>query len=212
MQDMVSKWGAKVAARGFTQIPNYLVQLNVFVHEDHKLPPAEMVVLLQLVATWWKKDEMPFPSMSTIADRAGISERQVQRAIKSLVEKGYVVKAKHKIKGIIASNVYDLTPLVQNLQTVADHYINKHPREIKIRVERMDDGSFAVRKPGTERASGIAPTQAEAITLARELNPGATVEVERVMHTSKGKPDHWRSDTTLSSLGGPTKKRKAKAA
>jgi predicted transcriptional regulator len=130
MQDIAAKWVLEVAERGFAQIPNYLIQLNLFVHDDHKLSPTEMVVLLQLVATWWKKDEMPFPSMNTLADRAGISERQVQRSIKSLEQKGYLKKAKKKIKGVIASNVYDLLPLVQILQTVAGHFINKHPRKI----------------------------------------------------------------------------------
>jgi predicted transcriptional regulator len=130
MQDIATKWGLEVAERGFAQIPNYLIQLNLFVHDDHKLSPAEMVVLLQLVATWWKKDEMPFPSMNTLAERAGISERQVQRSIKSLEQKGYLKKAKKKIKGVIASNVYDLSPLVRILGTVAEHFVNKHPRKI----------------------------------------------------------------------------------
>jgi len=132
MQDIAAKWGLEVAERGFAQIPNYLIQLNLYVHDDHKLSPAEMVVLLQLVATWWKKDEMPFPSMNTLAERAWISERQVQRSIKSLEQKGYLKKAKKKIKGVIASNVYDLSPLVSILQTVAAHFINKHPRKIVI--------------------------------------------------------------------------------
>jgi predicted transcriptional regulator len=131
MQDMTTKWGREVAERGFTQIPNYLVQINKFVHDDHKLSPAEMMVLLQLVASWWKKGEMPFPSMSTLAERTGISERQVQRAIKSLEQKGYLTKTKKKIKGVIASNVYDLSPLVQMLKDIAGHFINKHPRNIK---------------------------------------------------------------------------------
>lgn len=130
MQDIATKWGLEVAKRGFAQIPNYLIQLNLHVHDDHKLSPAEMVVLLQLVASWWKKDEMPFPSMSTLAERAWISERQVQRSIKSLEQKGYLKKAKKKIKGVIASNVYDLSPLVHILQTIAAHFINKHPRKI----------------------------------------------------------------------------------
>jgi predicted transcriptional regulator len=131
MQDMLSKWGREVAERGFTQVPNYLLQINMFVHDDHKLSPTEMVVLLHLVATWWKKSEMPFPSMNTIADRAGISERQVQRSIKALEQKGYLKKTKKKIKGVIASNVYDLSPLVKVLDEVAKHFINKHPRQIK---------------------------------------------------------------------------------
>ncbi len=184
-------------------MPNYLMQINLHVHDDHKLSPAEMVVLLQLVASGWKVNEMPFPSMSTLAERAGISERQVQRSIKALEQKGYVTKAKKKIKGVIASNVYDLSPLVKILQTVAEHFVNKHPRTIKtpevgqssgnsVFVERRQGGDYAVRKPQSQRAQAVAPTQAEAIDRARELNPGAVTHVERVRHVAAGKPDRWR--------------------
>lgn len=131
MQDIISKWGKEVAAGGFTQIPNHLIRINMFVHDDVKLSPTEMLVLLQLVASWWKKDEMPFPSMRTLSERIGISERQVQRSIKSLEQKGYVKTEKKKIKGVIAANVYDMTPLVAILKIVAEHYVTKHPRKLK---------------------------------------------------------------------------------
>ena len=70
MSDLVSKWGEVVAARGFTQVPNYLLMLNQFLADDEKLPPSEMMVLLTLVGSWWKKDSPPFPSVKSIADRS----------------------------------------------------------------------------------------------------------------------------------------------
>jgi len=75
---------------------------------------------------------MPYPSMRTLADKAGISERQVQRSINSLEKKGYFKKDRKKIKGVIATNSYDLTPLVEMLKIVAEHYVNKYPRNIKV--------------------------------------------------------------------------------
>jgi hypothetical protein len=59
-------------------------------------------------------------------------------------------------------------------------------------VERRPQGDFAVRRANAERASAVAPTQAEAVAEARKLEPNATVLVERVRHTSVGKPDQWR--------------------
>jgi uncharacterized protein DUF2188 len=61
-----------------------------------------------------------------------------------------------------------------------------------IYIERTDDGNYAVRRPGSDRASAILPTQAEAIDKARELSPGTAPDIERVRHTSGGKPDQWR--------------------
>lgn len=59
-------------------------------------------------------------------------------------------------------------------------------------VERRPEGDYAVRKPNSERASAVAPTQAEAIDRARQLNPDATIHVERVRNTTGGNPDKWR--------------------
>jgi pyridoxine/pyridoxamine 5'-phosphate oxidase len=59
-------------------------------------------------------------------------------------------------------------------------------------VEQRPEGDYAVRRPNSERASAVLPTQAEAIEKARELNPNIAPLVERVRHTSAGKPDQWR--------------------
>ena len=62
----------------------------------------------------------------------------------------------------------------------------------KVFVERRPQGDYAVRRPNSQRASSIAPTQAEAIAEARRLNPIGSVLVERVRTTNIGKPDKWR--------------------
>jgi hypothetical protein len=59
-------------------------------------------------------------------------------------------------------------------------------------IERREEGDYAVRKPGSERASAILPTQAEAIERAREMHPDAAIHVERVRDTNVGGRDKWR--------------------
>ena len=59
-------------------------------------------------------------------------------------------------------------------------------------IERREEGDYAIRKPNAERASGTAPTQAEAIEKAKQMNPDAAIHVERVRNTLKGSPDKWR--------------------
>ncbi|MCB8878451.1 helix-turn-helix domain-containing protein, partial [Acidisoma silvae] len=86
MSDVVAKWGKAVAERGFAQIPTYLLNLNRFLDKENRLSPTELLVVFQLVGSWWKTDEKPFPAMTTLANRCGVSSRQVQRAINHLVE------------------------------------------------------------------------------------------------------------------------------
>jgi putative zinc finger/helix-turn-helix YgiT family protein len=59
-------------------------------------------------------------------------------------------------------------------------------------VERRPQGDYAIRRANSERASEVWPTQAAAIARAREISPGHRLLVERVRHTSQGKPDKWR--------------------
>ncbi len=60
-------------------------------------------------------------------------------------------------------------------------------------VERRDEGDYAVRRPGSERASAVLPTQAEAIERAKEIDPNAAIHVERVRETNRGGRDKWQN-------------------
>jgi len=59
-------------------------------------------------------------------------------------------------------------------------------------VERRGTLQYAVVKPGADRASAVLPTQTEAIERAKEISPSTRPDVERVRHTTVGKPDQWR--------------------
>lgn len=129
--DMVEKWGEEVAKRGFSQVPNYLIMLNQFIDEDKRLSPLELLILIELVGVWWKKDELPYPSMKTLAVRCGTSERQVVRAISRLEKDELLKREKRRSKGLISSNAYDLSPLVERLREVAKAFPNAFPRTIR---------------------------------------------------------------------------------
>lgn len=61
-------------------------------------------------------------------------------------------------------------------------------------VERREQGDYAVRRPNSERASIVAPTQREAIDWANQHVGDGNVFIERVRHTTGGKPDKWRTE------------------
>ncbi|MFL6846457.1 MAG: helix-turn-helix domain-containing protein [Allosphingosinicella sp.] len=141
MSDMVEKWGLAVAERGFAQVPNYLLLLNQFLEEESRLSPTELLVLIQLVGSWWKKQDLPFPSMSTLARRSGVSSRQIQRAINRLEQLGLLRRSKRRASGIVSSNAYDLTPLTVILQEVAKAFPNEFPRNV------IPGGDKRLKKP-----------------------------------------------------------------
>lgn len=55
---------------------------------------------------------------------------------------------------------------------------------------RSKEGDYAVRRPDSERASAVLPTQRQAIDWAEQR--GGDVFVERVRDTNRGHPDKWR--------------------
>jgi hypothetical protein len=59
-------------------------------------------------------------------------------------------------------------------------------------VEQREEGDYAIRRPGSERASDVRGTQSEAIDRAREIDPNAAIHVERVRDTNRGSRDKWR--------------------
>lgn len=157
--EVAEKWGELVADRGFAQIPNYLLYLNQFLDDEHKLSPIELMVLVQIVASWWRRKELPFPSMATLAVRSGVSERQVQRAVARLEKGRFLKRVKRRNSGIVASNAYDLSPLVEILETVARAFPNAYPRRAY-----RSRSSEPVHKPSKEELAALDGLLAE-ITL-----------------------------------------------
>ncbi|NIJ35319.1 helix-turn-helix domain-containing protein [Sphingomonas oligoaromativorans] len=114
------KWGAHVTASGFTIVPNHLLSINQFVQAEKMISPTEMLVLLQVLSAWWSAERLPFPSKITIAQRTGLSTRQVQRALAGLEEKGYLKRvARFSDNKSRKSNSYDLSQLVEEISRIA---------------------------------------------------------------------------------------------
>lgn len=159
MSDVADKWGEAVAARGFTQVPNYLLLLNQFVAPELRLTPAELLILIQLAGAWWHKGQLPFPSVRVLADRCGVSERQVQRALRRLEELDLVKRVSRRTHGLIASNFYDLTPLVTMLGKIAELYPNAFPRKTPgaAALHRAMPAQEAVSSPDSGASSGHKP-------------------------------------------------------
>jgi hypothetical protein len=57
---------------------------------------------------------------------------------------------------------------------------------------REDEGDYAIRRRGAKKASDVCDTQAEAVDRAEEIDPNATILVERVRNTNRGSRDKWR--------------------
>lgn len=110
------RWRGAVtsAETGFTAVPDILIRSQA----QLKLSPTEMMVLLNILLHWWQEDEWPYPRISTIGERMGTSRRTVERAIRSLQEKGLVVHRRSELAGNgPAARRFDLSGLIDVLRS-----------------------------------------------------------------------------------------------
>ncbi|EZP51360.1 helix-turn-helix domain-containing protein [Sphingomonas sp. RIT328] len=134
------KWGAKVMALGFCILPSLLLRAQ----RRLGLNPTQLAVLIQLADFWWDAGRKPFPKKADLAQRLGLSERQVQRIIVDLEEAGLVKRIERRAshRGKI-SNAYDLQGLVDKLAEIEPDFSDA-AEAARLRRE-------AVARPGLRR-------------------------------------------------------------
>jgi predicted transcriptional regulator len=113
-KDSEKKWGKAVMAHGYCIFPSILLQAQ----SRLGVSAQEMVVLLQLAEHWWRADSKVFPKKEVIAQRVGLSTRQVQRHIQRLEELKLVKREERYRGGLRTSNIYNLKGLVDKLAAI----------------------------------------------------------------------------------------------
>ncbi|MFI0844351.1 helix-turn-helix domain-containing protein [Mesorhizobium sp. IMUNJ 23232] len=105
------RWGL-VAEIGYQAVPDVLILRQ----SELGLTSAELNVMLNLTAHWWRSQDFVFPGAATIARRMNVTQRTVQRIISSLARKGFIRKCR-TAKGEI---FFDLAPLKEKLIPLAE--------------------------------------------------------------------------------------------
>lgn len=118
-RDLGRRWTPAVAAGGFTPVPMLLLQ-SIHLLPAGTAPGArclnstETMVLIQLLSHKWDNRD-PFPALTTIAARMGLSTRAVRAAVKTLEGAGYLQRQPTYRGG---SNRYDLSGLFAVLEEI----------------------------------------------------------------------------------------------
>jgi predicted transcriptional regulator len=109
------KWGESLGA-GFVVIPSALLRYQAKL----KIGDGELAVLMNLIMSWWRVDELPFPRTSTIATRMGVATRTVQRHLGRLEEKGFIrrIAVSDRQNGKSPGIRYDLKGTVEHLKRI----------------------------------------------------------------------------------------------
>ena len=112
------KWGDELLDGGYVQVPNALVKRQA----DLGLSPTDMDLIVQAAACFRQDDSMS-PSGRILAERMGISERQVTRLKKRLVSLGYLTCTERTIVGRRITDDWDFSGLMVALK----HLMSERP-------------------------------------------------------------------------------------
>ncbi len=105
------KWGDELLDSGYVQVPNALVKHQA----DLDLTPTDMDLIVQAAACFRQDDTMS-PSGRLLAERMGISERQVTRLKKRLMSLGYLQCTEQSIAGRRIADDWDFSGLMDSLK------------------------------------------------------------------------------------------------
>ena len=129
------KWGIQVISSGWVGVPNLIFEYQARL----KLTSPELNVLLTIMRFWWKKNAHAHPSVKTIAEMIGKSEKTVQNSLRSLESHelpsgielpkhytGYIRTVRRKkADGGNLSNEYRFDPLIAILKELAKEQSNQ---------------------------------------------------------------------------------------
>lgn len=117
-QQLQTKWGSSLDG-GFLVLPVLLLKRQ----KELELDSTQLVILLNLLASWWGVDKLPFTRAITIAKRIGVTPRTVQRGLENLEKKGLILRIRnttgHGAEARVVTE-YDLAPTVMKLKQLAD--------------------------------------------------------------------------------------------
>lgn len=110
-----SKWTRGIAKHGYTAVPNILLLSR----RELDISVAQAYLLIVIESYRWSS-RRPWPSVHTIAERAGVVERSARRHIKALEAKGLIQRTKRPGK----TNTYSTDGLIVQLDIIA----NRNPQ------------------------------------------------------------------------------------
>jgi hypothetical protein len=140
---IVQIWG-DVLDEGFTSVPNILLRYR----SSLDIKPQHLVLIIDIMSFKWDS-ENPFPSYSTLAQRAGVAERSIKRIVQDLEEMNLLIRTQRfdEESGAQITTIFDFRPLVQRL-------IEAMPKIEEERLNTTDKAKTRKRRGGDKYVTG----------------------------------------------------------
>lgn len=122
------KWSKPLMAAGWNVIPNIIIEKQ----EALGLDALDMNIILHLSHYWWQPDNVPHPSVATIAKAIGVTPRTVQKRIAALEKLNFLRREERRFtQNGSVTNRYHFDGLIE----AATPYAKEKIQEIEAATE-----------------------------------------------------------------------------
>lgn len=130
------KWTPTLMKAGWSAFPNIIIEKQRALGLD----AMDMNILLHLVQYWWLEENVPHPSVATIAEAIGVTPRAIQKRVTALQAAGLITReeCRHSKFGS-QTNLYRFDGLIAACKPFAEEKVaaaKKKAEEDKARVKR----------------------------------------------------------------------------
>jgi DNA-binding transcriptional regulator YhcF (GntR family) len=133
------KWSKPLMAAGWNVIPNIIIEKQ----QALGLDALDMNIILHLSHYWWQPDNVPHPSVATIARAIQVTPRTVQKRIAALEKLGFLRREERRFtQNGSVTNRYHFDGLI----AAATPYADEKVREIAAATESKRQ-RLASKKP-----------------------------------------------------------------
>jgi len=128
------KWSRPLMAAGWSAIPSIIIEKQ----EALGLDAVDMNIILHLTQYWWQADNLPHPSVGSIAKALGVTARTVQKRISALQNLGFIrrIERRHTASGSL-TNQYSFEGLIAKVTPFAEEKLREIARSTEAKKERL---------------------------------------------------------------------------
>ena len=121
-------------AAGWSAIPSIIIEKQ----EALGLDAVDMNLILHLSQYWWQADNLPHPSVGSIAKALGVTSRTVQKRISALQELGFIrrIERRNTASGS-QTNQYSFDGLIAKATPFAEEKLLEIERNSEAKKQRL---------------------------------------------------------------------------
>lgn len=128
-----AKWTKELMDANWTAIPSIIIEKQ----EALGLNAIDMNIIIHLSSYWWHADNVPCPTVKTIAKAVGVSERTIQKHIATLHDLGLLTRTeRRKTRTGSDTNLYSFEGLIEKSLPFAREKIAARAKREEEELER----------------------------------------------------------------------------